>query len=95
MRINYARRLQFQGSQTLLGRLMGLVVLFLVVVAAVFVFLIGAVVAGLTMLLAPVVGWWRSRQGVRPPPSPPESIEDEPVPRVIDAEFTPIERDGK
>ncbi len=95
MRIDYARRLQFQGPQTLLGRLMGLVVLFLVVVAAAFVFLFGAVVAGLTMLLAPVFRWWRSRKGIRQPEGPSRSIDEEPAPRVIDAEFTPIDRDGK
>jgi len=89
MRIEQARRVYFQTQQSPLGRLLGLLVLFLVVVAAVFIFIFGAVVAGLGMLLAPVIGWWRSRKPIQAPDRPVE-IAEEPPPVVIDAEFTPV-----
>jgi hypothetical protein len=99
MRIEYARRIYGATPQSPLGRLLGLVAIFFIVVAAVVVLAIGAVVAGMGMLLAPVIGWWRSRQlesrgGVsieRPHGEP--GLADEPPPKVIDAEFTPIEKD--
>lgn len=89
MRIEQARRITFQTPQGPLGRLLGLLVLFLVVVAALFVFVFGAVVAGLGLLLAPVIGWWRSRKAIHPPSRPAE-IAEEPPPVVIDAEFSPV-----
>ena len=96
MRIEQARRIQFQAPQSPLGRLLGLLVLFLVVIAAVFIFIFGAVVAGLGLLLAPVVRGWRSltsrrRGGVsieRPVTS--DTLGEESPPAVIDAEFTPV-----